>query len=134
MTPTFLGRGGVTLARLADTLLEGHPNWSPAASRGLALRVNDFLLECTRSSRWLFRLALFAFEWGGLWLSTMDNRFGHFVLLPPGARRRYVRFWMTHRWGIVRDLAMFLKMIVFCCAYDDRREAAAFGFAPTWMR
>lgn len=119
MRGAFPGRERLVLARVADTMLEGDPEWTPQASRRLAKSIDDFMESCTRSVRWSLRLAVLAFEWGGLWLKTRDNRFEHFTRMSPAGRRRALRLWMHHPASTIRDIAFFLKTIVYCLAYDE---------------
>jgi hypothetical protein len=128
------GREKIILAAVADTMLADEPGWTAASSREMAERADRFLRSCTGSMRWIVRLTLLAFEWGGLFLKTMDNRFEHFVRMPPRARRRYLRLWMNHRIPAIRDAAFLLKVMVYSFAYDPPGRARRFGFAPAWLR
>src|SRR5262245_53116104 len=125
----LVGRERKIFGALAAALLED-PAYKTDA---LVERVRAMLSRSTLAVRVFFRAALFLFEWGTLFLTTGSGRFEHFSRLPWRAKYRYLRLWMKHRSTIVRQVFLFLKLLILAAIYDDRFEAARVGYAPKWL-
>lgn len=125
----LVGREKKVFGELVSALLE-RPLSAPA---DVESRARATLARATVAVRLFFRLALFLFEWGTLFLRTGSGRFEHFTRLPFKAKRRYVRLWMNHRRASVRQVFFFLKLLVLAAVYDDRAEAARVGYLPRWL-
>lgn len=123
------GRERTVFSALAGVLLER----PVPQTQEMIARANASLARCSRFMRFFFRFALLAFEWGGVFLTTQTGRFEQFTQLPLRAKRRYARLWMTHKRVLMRQVFLFLKMIVLSSYYDDRTESARVGYAPKWL-
>lgn len=96
-------------------------------------RVEQMIDQATAWIHIFFRVSLQAFEWGTLLLQTNSGRYEHFSRMPVPAKRRYVRYWLHHKSLLVRQTAIFLKIMVMASHYDDRSESARVGYAPKWL-
>lgn len=123
------GRERAIFGALAEALLD-RPAFRADA---LAEHVRAILASSSPAMRLLFRAALFFLEWGTLFLRTGSGRFEHFSRLPWRARRRYLRLWMGHRLAPVRQLFLFLRLLILAARYDDRASARRVGYAPRWL-
>jgi hypothetical protein len=110
----LVGRERKILGELAAALMG-----KPLLACGPALeRIRASLSQAPFAVRLFFRLGLFLFEWGTLFLRTGSGRFEHFSRLPWGPKLRYVRLWMNHRRPEVRQTFLFLKLLVLAALFD----------------
>jgi hypothetical protein len=115
-------RERLTLARVADVLLQGVPH--EIGSERVASNVDDFLVAGRSRRAWRVRVLLQLIE-----LSTIPSHGRPFSQLSLEARSTLVREKWIGGKGLFRIYAK-VRNLVLLGAYGDRSAAAATGYVP----
>lgn len=114
----MIGRERLVFLHLARALLPGE-----TVPPEIVDRANAFLSSTQLFVRVFFRFALLLFEWGTFLFKTAGS-IDHFCHLTSRGKTRYVRFWMQHKVGLMRQIYAMLRILVLTCFYDDPTVSA----------
>lgn len=118
----MIGRERLVFLHLARAILPGE-----VVTPAIVERADAFLASTQGIVRIFYRFALLLFEWGTFLFKTAGS-IDHFCHLTARGKARYLRFWMQHKGGLMRQIFSMLRILVMSSFYDDP------GVSARWVR
>lgn len=112
------------LSAFSETLIvKGNIASKTSAEARVVERLDEGLGHLRPDTRFLFRVALFLFQWGALFIY-----FRPFTRLNDGRRRRYFDRWYRLRFAPLRGLLRILEALCYVYYYSDPQVARDVGY------